>query len=174
VSALDRAIGAPNGFTIDGAIQTDAALNSGNSGGPLLDSEGRVVGVNSQIQSENGGNVGIGYAVPIDTVRGVVEELQADGEVEHAYLGVSLSEAESGEEGVVVSDAVDGGPAADAGLEDGDVILEIDGEPAESVQDVRAAVDAKQPGDQMVLEVRRDGDTERIEVDLGERPASVQ
>jgi putative serine protease PepD len=174
VSALDREIGAPNGFTIDGAIQTDAALNSGNSGGPLLDSEGRVVGVNSQIQSENGGNVGIGYAVPIDTVRGVVEQLQADGEVEHAYLGVSLSEAESGEEGAVVTDAVDGGPAADAGLEDGDVILQIDGEPVEAVQDVRAAVDAKQPGDAMVLEVRRDGDTERIEVELGERPASVE
>jgi putative serine protease PepD len=173
VSALDREIGAPNGFTIDGAIQTDAALNSGNSGGPLLDSQGRVVGVNSQIQSENGGNVGIGYAVPIDTVREVVEQLKADGEVEHAYLGVSLGEAESGEDGVVVSDAVDGGPAEDAGLQDGDVILEIDGEVVESVQDVRAAVDAKQPGDEMVLEVRRDGDTERIEVELGE-PASVQ
>jgi putative serine protease PepD len=174
VSALDREIEAPNGFTIDGAIQTDAALNSGNSGGPLLDSQGRVVGVNSQIQSENGGNVGIGYAVPIDIVRGVVEELQADGEVEHAYLGVSLSEAESGEEGVVVGDAVDGAPAQEAGLEDGDVILEIDGEPVESVQDVRAAVDAKQPGDRMTLEVRRDRDSERIEVELGERPASVQ
>jgi putative serine protease PepD len=174
VSALDREIGAPNGFTIDGAIQTDAALNSGNSGGPLLDSQGRVVGVNSQIQSENGGNVGIGYAVPIDTAREVIEQLKADGEVEHAYLGVSLSEAESGEDGVVATDAVEGGPAADAGLQDGDVIVEIDGEKVESVQDVRGAVDSKQPGDQMVLEVRRDGDTERIEVELGERPASVQ
>jgi putative serine protease PepD len=174
VSALDREIAAPNGFTIDGAIQTDAALNSGNSGGPLLDSQGRVVGVNSQIQSETGGNVGIGYAVPIETVREVVEQLKADGEVEHAYLGVSLSEAESGEEGVVVSDAVDGGPAEEAGLRDDDVIVEIDGEPVESVQDVRAAVDAKRPGDEMVLEVRRDGETERITVELGERPASVQ
>ena len=174
VSALDREIGAPNGFTIDGAIQTDAALNSGNSGGPLLDSQGRVVGVNSQIQSENGGNVGIGYAVPIDTVRGVVEQLKADGQVEHAYLGVSLSEAESGQEGVVVADAVEGGPAADAGLQDGDVILEIDGETVESVQDVRAAVDSKQPGDQMVLEVQRGGETEQLEAELSERPASVQ
>jgi putative serine protease PepD len=174
VSALERELRAPNGFTIDGAIQTDAALNSGNSGGPLLDSQGRVVGVNSQIQSENGGNVGIGYAVPIDTAREVVDQLKSGGEVEHAYLGVSLSEPESGENGAVVGDAVDGGPAADAGLQDGDVILEIDGEQVDSVQDVRAAVDAKQPGDEMVLEVRRDGDTERITVELGERPASVQ
>ena len=174
VSALDRELRAPNGFTIDGAIQTDAALNSGNSGGPLLDSQGRVVGVNSQIQSENGGNVGIGYAVPIDTVREVVSELEADGEVEHAYLGVSLSEAESGEDGVVVTDAVDGAPAEEAGLRDGDVIVEVDGEAAESVEDVRGAVDAKKPGDTMVLEVRRDGETERIEVELGERPESVQ
>jgi putative serine protease PepD len=174
VSALDREIEAPNRFTIDGAIQTDAALNSGNSGGPLLDSQGRVVGVNSQIQSENGGNVGIGYAVPIDTVRGVVEQLEADGEVEHAYLGVSLSEAESGQEGAVVSEAVAGGPAEEAGLEDGDVIVEVDGEAVDTVSDVRAAVDAKQPGDEMVLEVRRNGDSERVTVELGERPASVQ
>jgi putative serine protease PepD len=174
VSALDRELRAPNGFTIDGAIQTDAALNSGNSGGPLLDSQGRVVGINSQIQSENGGNVGIGYAVPIDTAREVVEQLKSGGEVEHAYLGVSLSEPESGQDGVVVSDAVEGGPADDAGLQSGDVIVEIDGEEAESVQDVRAAVDAKQPGDELVLEVRRDGDTERVTVELGERPASVQ
>ena len=172
VSALDRSIGAPNGFTIDGAIQTDAALNSGNSGGPLLDAQGRVVGVNSQIQSENGGNVGIGYAVPIDTVRGVVEELEADGEVEHAYLGVSL-EAEA-EDGAAVSDAVDGGPAAEAGLEDGDVIVAVDGEPVESVQDIRAAVDAKKPGETMVLDVRRDGEEQQLEVELGERPESVQ
>ena len=174
VSALDREIGAPNGFTIDGAIQTDAALNSGNSGGPLLDSQGRVVGVNSQIQSESGGNVGIGYAVPIDTVRKVVDQLEATGEVKHAYLGVTLSEAASGADGVIVGDAVPGGPAEDAGLQDGDVILKVDGETVSAVQEVRAAVDAKDPGDEMVLDVRRDGGNERVTVELGERPASVQ
>ncbi|MCA1676953.1 MAG: trypsin-like peptidase domain-containing protein, partial [Actinobacteria bacterium] len=88
VSALDRELRAPDGFTIDGAIQTDAALNSGNSGGPLLDGAGRVVGINSQIESRTGGNLGIGYAVPIDTARQIVADLRDDGEVEHAYLGV--------------------------------------------------------------------------------------
>ena len=87
VSALDRQIQAPDQFPIDGAIQTDAALNSGNSGGPLLDSQGRVVGVNSQIESRTGGNVGIGYAIPIDTAKSVVDQLLEDGTAEHAYLG---------------------------------------------------------------------------------------
>jgi putative serine protease PepD len=92
VSGLDRDIRAPNGFTIDGAIQTDAALNGGNSGGPLLDSAGRVVGVASQIESEDGGNVGVGYAVPIETAQRVVEQLLESGEIRHAYLGVALAQ----------------------------------------------------------------------------------
>jgi putative serine protease PepD len=174
VSALDRQIRAPNNFTIDGAIQTDAALNSGNSGGPLLDAQGRVVGVNSQIQSESGGNVGIGYAVPIETAREVVEQLREDGEVQHAYLGVTLTEPEEGEEGVRLAEVIPGGPADDAGLEVGDVVVEVGGEPAETVDQVRGAVDARQPGDELEVEVRRGDDTETVTVELGERPSSIE
>ena len=90
VSALQREIKAPNGFTINNVIQTDAAINPGNSGGPLLDAKGRVIGINSQIESPNGGgNVGIGFAVPINTVRQVAQQLLANGQVEHAFLGIS-------------------------------------------------------------------------------------
>jgi putative serine protease PepD len=173
VSALDRQIRAPNNFTIDGAIQTDAALNSGNSGGPLLDAQGRVVGVNSQIQSESGGNVGIGYAVPIETTREIVDELREDGEVQHAYLGVTLTEPEGEEEGVQLAEIIPGGPADDAGLEVGDVVVEVGGEPAETVDEVRGAVDARQPGDDLQVEVRRGDDTETVTVELGERPSST-
>ena len=170
VSALDRELRAPNGFTIDGAVQTDAALNSGNSGGPLLDAAGRVVGVASQIQSGTGGNVGIGYAVPVETVRSVVDQLREDGEVEHAYLGVQLSE--EGDD-VTLVEVVDGGPADDAGLRDGDVVVAIDGDQVDSGDDVRDAVGAKQPGDSMEVEVRRGDDTQTFDVELGQRPASV-
>jgi putative serine protease PepD len=168
VSGLDRELRAPDGFTIDGAIQTDAALNSGNSGGPLLDRNGRVVGVTSQIESTTGGNVGIGYAVPIDTVRKVVDALQRDGEVQHAYLGVQL---EQSSEGVVLAEVVDGGPADQAGLQSGDLVTEVDGEAIESAADLRSAVTAKQPGDELTLDVTRDGDSQTITVELGQRPS---
>src|SRR5204862_1149463 len=91
VSALQRQITAPNGFAIDEVIQTDAAINHGNSGGPLLNADGQVIGVNSQIESESGGNVGIGFAIPIDTVKDVVSQLLAHGKVEHAYIGVQMA-----------------------------------------------------------------------------------
>jgi putative serine protease PepD len=172
VSGLDREIQAPDGFAIDGAIQTDAALNSGNSGGPLLDSQGRVVGVNSQIQSTTGGNVGIGYAVPIDTAKNVVAQLREDGTAEHAYLGVQLREPE-GQEGVPVAEVVDGGPADDAGLRPGDRILRVGGEEVDSVADVRRAIGAQSPGDELELSVLRDGETTSLTVELGERPATA-
>ena len=171
VSALDRDIRAPNGFTIDGALQTDAALNSGNSGGPLLDAQGRVVGIASQIRTETGGNIGIGYAVPIETARRVVEQLLEGGEIQYAYLGVSLGEVT--DEGVPV-DVVEGAPAADAGLRDGDLITKVDGDEVDDAEDVRDAVTAKKPGDELRLEVRRGDETETFEVELGERPESVQ
>jgi putative serine protease PepD len=169
VSGLDRQIQAPDGFTIDGVIQTDAALNSGNSGGPLIDSAGRVVGVNSQIESRTGGNVGIGYAVPIDTAKEVVDDLRTGGEVEHAYLGVRLSDAESGD-GARIVDVVDGAPADEAGLEAGDVVVSAGGEAVDSGDDLRRAVSERDPGDELELEVRRDGDTETVTVELGRRP----
>jgi putative serine protease PepD len=173
VSALDRDIRAPNGFTIDGAIQTDAALNGGSSGGPLLDSAGRVVGISSQIESRNGGNVGIGYAVPIETVQRVVDELLERGEVQHAYLGVSLEEEPAEGGGVALGQVADGGPADDAGIRSGDAIVAIDGDEVETPDEVRAAVDAHDPGDEVEVRIRRGGDTQTVTVTLGERPAQV-
>ena len=173
VSALDRSIRAPNGFTIDGAVQTDAAVNGGSSGGPLLDSQGRAVGIVSQIQSENGGNVGIGYAVPIETAKRVVDELLASGEVQHAFLGVSLADEAPDGGGARVSEVVDGGPADDAGLRPGDVIEAVGGDDVETPDEVRAAVDSHEPGDSVEVRVRRDGDTRTLDVELGERPNQV-
>ncbi len=129
VSALQRDITAPNGYTIDKVIQTDAPINQGNSGGPLLNARGEVIGVNSQIESETGGNVGIGFAVPVNTVRQVVSEIKQHGKVEHAYLGVHMQEITeelvetinlSVDEGVLVAAVVEGSPAEEAGLEGGD------------------------------------------------------
>ena len=171
VSGLDREIQAPDGFGIAGVIQTDAALNQGNSGGPLLDAEGRVIGINSQIQSESGGNDGIGYAVPIETVREIVAQLKESGSVEHAYLGVSLTDAE---DGGALLDVVEGAPADDGGLQDGDIVVTADGKPVEDGEDLRDAVSASDPGDELELEVKRGGKTEQVTVELGSRPDSVQ
>jgi putative serine protease PepD len=171
VSALDRQLRAPNGFTIDDAIQTDAALNPGNSGGPLLDSRGRVVGVNSQIATESGGNDGVGYAIPIETVESVVSQLLASGEVEHAYLGVQVTD---GDNGALLEEVVEGGPADEAGLQNGDVVTEAGGEPVESGDDLRQAVDEQKPGDELELTIERNGDEQTVTVELGERPAAVE
>lgn len=172
VSGLDREIRAPDGFAIDGVIQTDAALNSGNSGGPLLDSDGRVVGVNSQIESRTGGNVGIGYAVPVEMVRSVVSQLLEDGTVEHGYLGVQLAEPD-GEDGVGVAEVVDGGPADAGGLRSGDRIVSAGGEAVDSVADVRSTIAASEPGTRVELEIVRDGARRTVTVELGERPSSI-
>ncbi|MBA3332031.1 MAG: trypsin-like peptidase domain-containing protein [Actinobacteria bacterium] len=168
VSALGRRIQAPDSFGIEDAIQTDAALNSGNSGGPLLDASARVIGVNSQIASENGGNVGIGYAVPVNTVRDVVRELKADGKVERAYLGIRMETADGGAR---VTEVRDSSPAERAGVERGQVVLAADGEAIATVEELGSAVAAKKPGDTLTLRVRRDGSTENITVTLGERPS---
>ena len=167
ISALGREIRAPDGFVIDEVIQTDAAINSGNSGGPLLDTTGRVIGINTQIQSETGGNVGIGYAVPVDTVKNIVDRLREDGTVEHAWLGVSIEEAD---EGVAVAGVVAGSPAADAGLEEGDVILQVDGVAINLPDDLTSLVTGKEPGDRVELHVTRDGDERTLDIELGTRP----
>jgi S1-C subfamily serine protease len=170
VSALERSIRAPNGFTIDGAIQTDAALNQGNSGGPLLDLQGRVVGMNAQIATDSGASAGIGYAIPIETVREVAAELERHGEIAYAYLGVTIQDADGGA-GVV--DVVEGSPADGAGLREGDVIVRAGESAIESGDDLRVAVAARRPGDELELLLRRNGEEQTVTVELGRRPASV-
>ena len=145
-------------------------MNPGNSGGPLLDAAGNVIGVVSQIQSQNGGNIGIGYAVPSDTVRGVVGTLKSGGEVEHAYRGVRLWETDNG---VSLSAVLAGEPGQKAGLQQGDVVVEADAKKVESASDIQRAVDAHKPGDKLV-KIERGGDERTVTVTLGTRPPAVQ
>jgi putative serine protease PepD len=171
VSALDRSMQAPNGYTINGAVQTDAAINHGNSGGPLLDMEGRVVGVNSQIESDSGGSDGVGFAVPSNTVKSIVSQLVDGGSVEHAYLGVGLTEPQGGEAGALVSEVRSGTPAANAGLRAGDRITSVDDESVASVQQLQSAIDTRKPGDAVKLGYVRDGASHTVSVTLGIRPS---
>jgi len=193
ISAIQREIRSPNGFTITDAIQTDAPINPGNSGGPLLDSAGRVIGINSQIAGGEG-NVGIGFAVPINTAREIAQQLVDDGEVQHAFLGVSGTDLTSEiadvlnldrDGGALVQSVVPGSPADEAGLEagdaevtvggqpfqaGGDLIVAVDGEPVATMTDVIAAVDSKQPGEAVELTLLRNGEERSVEVELTERP----
>jgi len=167
VSALNRTIQAPNNFTINGAIQTDAAINHGNSGGPLLDADGHVIGINAQIESDSGGNDGVGFAIPSTIVQRVAQQLISSGKVAHAYLGVQLSD---GNGGAQVGQVVSGAPAADAGVRTGDVVTAIDGKTITGADALVTAVDGKKPGDTVTLKVRRGGSTSDIKVKLGTRP----
>jgi S1-C subfamily serine protease len=186
VSALHRQMTAPNNFTITDSIQTDAAINHGNSGGPLLDGRGRVIGVNAQIESESGGSDGVGFAIPSNTVRSIATQLIASGAAEHAYLGITMQDVENG---LAVTDVHQGTPADDAGLRaasgsevvdgqevptGGDVIVAIDGDEVQSSAELQSAIDAKQPGDEVTLTVLRNGDERSIVVTLGTRPESLQ
>jgi S1-C subfamily serine protease len=197
VSALQRAVTAPNGFQIDHVIQTDAPINSGNSGGPLLDDQGRVIGVNSQIQTGGGsGNVGIGFAVPSNTVKSVVAQLLESGKVEHAYLGVAarsitpeLAQALGlpVDAGLLVEEVTPGSGADKAGLQGGsdqvvvagesyrsggDVIVAAAGERVSSIDDLRRAIAALKPGDQLELRIYRGEDERTVTVTLGAQPSS--
>ncbi len=200
ISALQRQISAPNGFTISDVIQTDAAINPGNSGGPLIDAGGRVIGVNSQIATGSGGSgsVGIGFAVPINTAKSVAEQIIDGGSVKHAYLGIEGADLNGDlakilnldvDQGVLVQKVTPDGPAAAAGLEagdatvafegaqvkaGGDVITAIDGKSITGMEDLIAAVNAKEPGDTATLTVLRGGSTRDLDVQLADRPASVQ
>jgi putative serine protease PepD len=170
VSAKNRQLQAPNNYTIDGAIQTDAALNHGNSGGPLLDAEGHVVGMNSQIASESGGNDGVGYAIPIETITKVVDQLEQGGSVQYAYLGVQLGDAEDG--GAQIGSVRGGSPVADAGLQAGDVVVSAGGKSIDGGDALRNAVADRKPGEKLELEVKRNGSTKTVTVTLGTRPTS--
>jgi putative serine protease PepD len=167
VSALEREITAPNGFSIDEVIQTDAPINPGNSGGPLLNTRGQVIGVNSQIASSGGGNVGIGFAVPSNTVREIVPRLERGETIERAWLGVTTSPGAGG--GVRVESVQPGSPAQRAGLRSGDVIERIDGRAATTPEDVAAAIEDERPRASITIELRSG---RSIQVELGERPAN--
>jgi putative serine protease PepD len=169
VSSLGRTIEAPNGFPIADAIQTDAAINPGNSGGPLLDGNGRVVGVNSQIRSGSGSNSGVGFAVPVATVKFVVPQIENGGKVERAYLGVSNGDTQD-LSGAVIGTVVPNGPAERAGLQRGDKITQIDGKAITGSEDVSSAVAARKPGEKAKVTVVRGGDRRTLTVDLGTRP----
>jgi putative serine protease PepD len=177
ISATDRDIQAPNGFSISGVLQTDAALNPGNSGGPLLDDRGQVIGVNSQIESDStdgssqGGNVGIGFAVPSNTVRQVISALEEGVQVPHAYLGVSASDA--GSSGATVASVSSSGPAAGSGLRRGDVITAVGDTTIGSSADLSAAINARVPSNRVTLTVHRGGKTITASVKLGKRPSTA-
>jgi S1-C subfamily serine protease len=172
VSALGRTIQSPNGFSISGAVQTDAAINPGNSGGPLLDEQGRVIGVNSQIQTSGGNqNSGVGFAVPVDAIKRALPYLKGGKDVPHAYLGVSTGQATSG--GAQVGSVIANGPAAKAGLRTGDRIVAIAGTPVHEPDDVAAVVNTHRPNDEVRVVVERGGQRRTLTVKLGEQPNQV-
>jgi putative serine protease PepD len=170
VSAIDRTIQAPNNYSIAGAIQTDAPINHGNSGGPLLDTSGNVVGVNAQIESNSGGSDGVGFAIPIDSVKSVVNTLIAGGKVEHAYLGIHVGDA-ANSAGAQISSVQSGSPAAKAGVKAGDVITALDGKAITKADDLTAGISSHAPNDKVTLTVTRDGKTVTLDVTLGVRPS---
>jgi S1-C subfamily serine protease len=191
VSALGREITSPNNQPIENAIQTDAAINHGNSGGPLLDLQGKVIGVTSQIQSDSGGNEGVGFAVPVNTLKRVVAELIANGKATHALLGVhvqtvpgSVAAALKIPEGVAVGSVESGSAAAKAGLKagsghktfagiayptGGDTITAVDGKQVTSAEQLRGVIDAHAPGDEVTLSVVHGGKTHTVHATLGSR-----
>ena len=198
VSAIDRSIRSLTAFEIPGAIQTDAAVNPGNSGGPLVNARGQVIGINQQIKSRSGGGEGVGFAVPVDLVKRSIEDLRDDGEVEYAYLGVATVELYPQlverfdlpvPAGVWLQSVSTGGPAADAGLRGGgsrpvpfqgqefraggDVITRVAGQPVRDADDLALAVMRRQPGERVEVELWRDGRRQVIEAELAERPTSA-
>ena len=194
VSATDREIESLTGFLTTGALQTDAAINSGNSGGPLLDAGGRVLGINSQIRSASGSGSGVGFAVSVDVVRRSLEQLRRSGEVRYPYVGVSTQSvypqlaarfALGTPRGALIQQVVPGGPADKAGLRagtrrvtfqeqpwriGGDIITKIDGQPVRRDADLARGLDRHAPGDRVILTIVRDGRVREVPVRLGTRP----
>jgi putative serine protease PepD len=175
VSALHRDITSPNGFTISDVIQTDAPINHGNSGGPLLNAAGQVIGVNTQIQTESGGgSEGVGFAVPSNTIQLVATKLAAGKKVAWAYLGIEIQDASTATDasaGAQAGDVAPGTPAARAGLKQGDVIVRMGGAAISSAEDLGAVLDSKQPGDTIKVTYLRGGKTHTVTVTLGTRPS---
>jgi S1-C subfamily serine protease len=200
VSALQRLITAPNLFTIDHVIQTDAPINHGNSGGPLLNSRAQVIGVNTQIETGGvaSGNVGIGFAVPSNTVKDVVAQIMRTGRVDHAYLGIAGREVSADvaetynlpvEKGVLVESVRNGTGADDAGLRGGntevvvagetfvlggDIVVSVDGKQISSVEQLRDAIAGHKPGDKVSLVIYRGANKSGVTVTLGRQPLTPQ
>jgi putative serine protease PepD len=174
VSGLEREIQSPNGFRIDKVIQTDAPINPGNSGGPLLDARGRVIGVNSQIATAGagGGSVGIGFAIPSDTVREIVPKLEAGQTVKRAWLGLATTASTSGA-GAQVGSVTAGSPAAQAGVRQGDTVTKVDGKAIAAPEDISDAIAAHAPGERIEVEVTRGDSPRTLEVTLGTRPEAA-
>lgn len=199
VSALQRQIAAPNSYSIDQVIQTDASINSGNSGGPLLNGAGAVIGVNTAIATGSDierGNVGIGFAVPINTVKSVAAQLIEHGKVERAHLGVEVQAIDEQlaelfrlpvDHGLIVQRVEDGSGAQKAGLRagttrvvvagesyvlGGDIIVKVGDTEVRTIQQLRDAITAYKPGEKVDLEIYRGDDRERVEVRLGQQPYS--
>jgi S1-C subfamily serine protease len=202
VSALQRQIQAPNGWSIKDVIQTDAAINPGNSGGPLIDAAGRVIGINSQIETGgNGsnGSVGIGFAVPIDTAKAILSNLKKGQSVQRAYLGVTSLTVDGQldaldlpvNHGALVQTVEAHSPADQAGLKagalqatlqnsgdpvvlGGDIITKVDGKDIATSDQLSSLVSAHKPGDKVKVEIVRKKSIKTLTVTLGERPAALQ
>ncbi len=168
VSALHRTLSSVNNFTISDSIQTDAAINHGNSGGPLLSTAGRVIGVNSQIRSDSGGNEGVGFAIPSNTVRSVVTQLIATGKAEHAFLGVTIDSSASN---ALIAGVRPGTPAAEAGLKKGDVVTSLGGKKISTPDELASVINSYKPGDTVTVTYERGGESHSVQVKLATRPS---
>jgi putative serine protease PepD len=173
VSGVDRTISAPNGFTVAHAVQTDAALNPGNSGGPLLNAKGEVVGIVDQIATNGNAeqSSGVGFAVPVDLVKSQLTTLEAGQKVKHAYLGVATSDAPNQTGGAAIGQVTSGGPAAGAGIQSGDVITKLGNASISNSSDLVAAIADHRPGDKVQVTIRRGSSTIQRTVTLGTQPA---
>jgi S1-C subfamily serine protease len=197
VSAANRSVKSLTEFQIEGAIQTDASINPGNSGGPLLDADARVLGINQQIETSSGANDGVGFAVPVSAIRRSVAQLQENGTVEYAFIGVQsqalypqLAQKLGLDTtfGGLIAEVVAGGPAEKAGLRGGngklkfqageyttggDVILQVEGHDVVEPDDLARFISARKPGERVTLTVLHDGKKENVVVTLGRRPDSI-
>jgi S1-C subfamily serine protease len=195
VSAKARQITAPNGFPIRNVLQTDASVNPGNSGGPLMDANGKVIGINSQIATGGGqGSVGIAFAIPINTAKQLLPQLEKGGKIDRAYLGVEMAGVTDAvakqlklpvKRGALIQSAVPGGPADKAGLHGGrgsgsglsagaDVIVKVAGRSVNTPEDVANAIASHKPGDKVEVEYYRGNSRKTATVTLGKRPASLK